>query len=150
MRIFMGQRVRRKEKAEEKPLLPRESGNQICSCLLIVPTSPPGLTCSLCSRYVPGTVPGLEDIVNTVHRGHFPAAQCGEAKQPCRHRAIIQCDSRSPQEGCASFPDLQGGRGILREVLINCDLKNELIRMLWATGNSPTQVTLNNNEQTGS
>lgn len=38
----------------------------------------------------------------------------------------------------------------MREVLINCDLKNELIRMLWATGNSPTQVTLNNNEQTGS
>ena len=64
-------------------------------------------------------------------------------RQPCQHRAVIQPDSRSPQEGCASFPGLRGGNGFLREVPTNWDLKNELIRMLWATSQPSTLVTLN-------
>lgn len=41
-----------------------------------LPTRPTGPTCSLCSRYVPGTVPGLGDTVSVVTGAAFPT-QCG-------------------------------------------------------------------------
>lgn len=69
------------------------------------------------------------------------------SRQSCQHRAIIQCDRRSPQGRVCLLPKFTGQERRLEGSThkLGPELEQS-VSMLWATSNSPSQMTLNNNE----
>lgn len=77
MRLCIEQKVKGKEKAKERPFLMDRQGLDLFISLL--PISPTDPCVRLCNRYVPRTITGLGDVMNTVHKSLLLRAQSGDA-----------------------------------------------------------------------